>query len=280
MSVNQPLNVAYGLSQALLNVFPFPIQSTRNPGTGDKAQIGTLWVNKSLNEAYVLTSIVNNSATWLNLESSGGSGNFNSLMVTGPTVINATGTADTNIGCDGNPAGTASSGNINIGATINYNGITTIGGNGDTFIGPFSTNSVFVGATSCVTTLNGNNIKIGQTLADGPVGIGNGASGITLDGDVTGTGIIQTSGNIITTAGNLQVEGDITTATGNITLSGAAHYIELPGPVRILTGAGAPSNGIALHVGDMYINTTAATAATRIYVATGVGAWTNVTCAA
>lgn len=60
----------------------------------------------------------------------------------------------------------------------------------------------------------------------------------------------------------------------------SAPFVALPGPVYIYTGAGAPGNGLALHVGDMYINTTAASAVTRLYIATAASTWTNVTCAA
>lgn len=115
----------------------------------------------------------------------------------------------------------------------------------------------------------------------------------------------NTGGALVPAAGNVNIVGDGTTISvagagstltvglvaspvitgsltvnGSITLPTAATKIVLPGPVDIKSGAGAPATGLALHVGDMYINTTAATAATRIYVATAVGAWTNVTCAA
>jgi len=64
MSVRQQQNVAYGLSEALINVPLLPIVSNRVPTTNDKAAIGTLWIDKLQNQAYVLTSIVNNLATW------------------------------------------------------------------------------------------------------------------------------------------------------------------------------------------------------------------------
>jgi len=105
MSV-QPINlVAYGLTNALQNVFPFPIVSLRIPTTADKAQIGTLWVYKTGNAVYVLTSIVNNLANWVLLEVGGGAGVFASLAVTpgpisltGTTTINTAGAATTSIG--------------------------------------------------------------------------------------------------------------------------------------------------------------------------------------
>lgn len=74
MSVQLLPSVAYGLSQPLVGVFPFPIVSNRAPLTTDKAQIGTEWVQPSTNSVWFLASIVSNVATWVNV--SGGSASF------------------------------------------------------------------------------------------------------------------------------------------------------------------------------------------------------------
>lgn len=184
----QTLNkVAYGLSEALPEIFNSPIVTTRNPTTSDKAPIGQTWINKSTNSYFVLTSVVNNIATWVTGNS--GSGVFTTITASG----NITSTA-------GNIAATA--GSMSAGTTI-----------------------------------------------------------------TAGTGITATTGNV-------------TVTNGNVVFSAAATGISLPGPTTIRNGAGAPANGLAVNVGDIYINTTAATAATRIYVATAAGTWTNITCAA
>lgn len=65
MSVRLQNNVAYGLTDALLNVPLLPIVANRAPTTNDKAPIGTIWVFKAQNLAYVITSIVNDEATWV-----------------------------------------------------------------------------------------------------------------------------------------------------------------------------------------------------------------------
>jgi len=67
VSVRIQNNVAYGLSQPLIDTPLLPIVSNRAPGFNDKAPIGTIWVDKSQNTAYLLTSIVNNEATWVNI---------------------------------------------------------------------------------------------------------------------------------------------------------------------------------------------------------------------
>lgn len=65
MAINrQRQSVSYGLSQPLIGTPPEPIISTRVPATTDRAEIGTTWINKSANTAFVLASIVANSATW------------------------------------------------------------------------------------------------------------------------------------------------------------------------------------------------------------------------
>lgn len=222
--------VSYGLTQPLITEAPKPIVALRAPTTHDiNYALGTLWIQPkntssvAVNFAWVLTSIINNSASWLQIETGGGTGVFTALTVTGVSTLTGT----TNI-------------NITGAATTNI-------GNGGT----------------------------------GAVNIGNATGGVSITGatGVTGTltastGLIATTGGVTATAGNIDA------ADGNIVLGTAGTYISMPGPVFIYSGAGAPANGLALHVGDMYINTTAASATTRLYIATAASTWTNITCAA
>jgi len=240
MSVQIPSNLVYGFNQALTEAFPPPIISLRNPTTSDKTQIGRGWINTSANDAFVLTSIVNNSATWINV--GGGGGTFTSLTVT-PGPINLTGT--TNI----NTAGAAAT---NIGNILAGNGPTTILGSDVVIDG---TGILALGELTATT------INIGTSSA-GAISIGNGTA-ITITGETDVTGEITATGNIVSTGGNLL---------------GTA--LQLAGPISVLTGAGAPSAGLAAQVGDVYINTTAASATTRMYIATAASTWTNVSCAA
>lgn len=87
MSINIPqIPIAYGLYNALQGIGPLPIIATRNPTTSDKAVLGTVWANKTLNTAYVLTSVVNNLATWTSVSNTGAT--LASLTVTaGPTTL-------------------------------------------------------------------------------------------------------------------------------------------------------------------------------------------------
>jgi hypothetical protein len=69
MSTNYRSQVAYGLSQALIQEPPSPIIAQRAPTTSDKAAYGTIWVNQVTNTSYVLTSIESNISNWEQLGS-------------------------------------------------------------------------------------------------------------------------------------------------------------------------------------------------------------------
>ncbi len=308
MSVSQNTNIAYSLNQPLSEIFPRPIVSLRSPLSTDKAQIGTVWVNKTLNDAWVLTSIVNNSASWLGI--GGGSGSFTDLTVTGNADIGTSAGAIVNIGNDlGATAVTINSGSAPIAITSFSGDITVsgdnveIGATGDMDFYGIATSNFTLGAPTTTGT-----ITIGGTAQTGAITIGGGTGAQTLNLGTGGTGIktvniatgavanvttigtttasstltLRTpTGTPVTASNGLTATvGNITATNGNVVLSTAATYVQLPGPVKIMSGAGAPSNGLAVNVGDMYINTTAATSATRLYIATAASTWTNVTCAA
>jgi hypothetical protein len=84
----------------------------------------------------------------------------------------------------------------------------------------------------------------------------------------SGVGLTVSGGGATVTA------GDVTLTNGNLIISTAAKYVSLPGPVFVRSGAGTPAGGLALHAGDLYINTTPTGVTDRLFIATGVGAWT------
>ena len=110
---NVTQTVGYGLSTPLPVIPPIQIISNRNPTTADKAQIGQLWINSTGNAYYVLTSIVNNLATWVASSGGGGAGVFSSVEATSGNI-----TADV-----GNIVATA--GNV----TVTAGNITATAGN-------------------------------------------------------------------------------------------------------------------------------------------------------
>jgi hypothetical protein len=238
------LNEAYGLTQALIDVIPVPIISARNPTTSDRAQYGQMWINKTTGICFVMTKITANSYTWAQAAQTAASYTAAGAVSAGTTVTAGTTiTAGTGL--------TVTSGGAVItagGLLVSANGA-NITGNSQ-IAGTLTTGSVAVtGSLSTTTTcIVGTSMSAGTTV-------------------IAGTGLTVTLGNA-------------TLTNGNLIFTHAATGITLPGPTRIISGAGVPANGLAVNVGDIYINTTAATAVTRIYIATAASTWTNVTCAA
>lgn len=334
--------VAYGLTNALQPVFPFPIVALRAPTTADiKYPLGQIWIYKN-NASYILLAVVANAANWSEFQ---GSGSFTNLTVTGnftqsggTASINATGAGNTLINSTSN-TGTISIGNALSGAetiTVGTGNFSLVGGGNTISLGSdAAANTVSLGSTTngAITTVNGGNgtglgtaaivlqsatagdIQIGTTSQTGILYLAPSTAAHTVNlsaGANTGAQVVNISSgasganstvNILSGNGSAGTQtANILTGTRagvvNIGTGAAAHQITigsstasnlttlaspitaLPGPVYIYTGAGVPSNGLALHVGDLYINTTAATSTTRMYIATAASTWTNVTCAA
>ncbi len=83
---NNNLRVAYGQSQPLVDVFPFPIVSNRAPSANDRAALGQLWIDKLAGNSYVLTQIIANASTWVLIAVVAG-GPLNSLTTTDDGTI-------------------------------------------------------------------------------------------------------------------------------------------------------------------------------------------------
>lgn len=134
---------------------------------------------------------------------------------------------------------------------------------------------VFTTLTSSGNTTLGTGAGTTNTFGDS-------LNAVNVIGNATGNSTLQLNGigSGISLNGPVTSDDGITIQNGNLVLSTATNKITLPGPVNIMSGAGAPANGLAVNVGDMYINTTAASATTRLYIATAASTWTNVTCAA
>ena len=96
MSVSSFKYVAYGQNQGLIIEPPYPIIAKRIPGANDKAQVGTVWVDTITNQVFILASVRNNIATWVN--TAGGAGVFTSITVNpGPFTFTGTGAFTVNL---------------------------------------------------------------------------------------------------------------------------------------------------------------------------------------
>lgn len=208
MSVNnQYQNVAYGLNQALLAVAPLPIISQRPPTTADTAPLGQLWIDVPGNLAYVLTSIVANSATWVSI--AGGAGSFASLTVTpGPTSLTG---AFTVIG-NGNA--------IQIGNDAHTN-TTTIGS---------------VTSTSA-TTLQSGSGALHITSTNGPLTIDSGTGALGISTDAAATTVSFATGGAVkaVTLGSVTSTSSTTVQSG----SGSLNVTSTNGALTIDSGTGA-----------------------------------------
>jgi len=129
---------SYCRNQPEFRISQPPIIALRAPTTNDIGYaLGSLWIepkntsNVAVNSAWILTSVINNSATWQNI--SGGAGSFSSLTVVGATTltgltnINTTGAAVTNIGVGG--TGAVNLGNATGNTTISAGNLNVANGN-------------------------------------------------------------------------------------------------------------------------------------------------------
>jgi len=171
--------------------FP-PIVSKRSPTARDRAELGTIWINTVLNDAFILTSVIAGVSSWIN--AGGGSGTFSSLNVSGTALIGGAATFSSTI--------TAST---------------------------FGRGLVFSSAAGLLSSAAGTNgqVVIGATGAaplwasmassDGSVGIAVGAN--TIDLTVTGaTGSsFPTDGAVVTPlAGATSIVGDTNITTDGV----------------------------------------------------------------
>ncbi len=239
MSVFQPGNIAYGFSQALVGVFPPPILSQRDPTSADKASIGTVWINESDNDPFILTSIVDNTAVWVNLNSTF---SITDIITDDGTatpsggIINLLGGANIVTSASGDTIDVAVTPNINLPQTnaAGTQGVYQIAGFNFAFAYPIS--STFIGINAGNTTSNSllalNNVGVGKSALSGiTTGNSNTAVGqAALASCTTGLNNVAvgnlsmnaiTIGDTNIAIGNQALE-NITTGNDNITLGFAA----------------------------------------------------------
>lgn len=125
----QRQNVSYGLSQALIGVPAAPVISNRAPTTADKAELGTIWVNKTTDISYILSKVSAGTSTWYAVTTEGAA----------VTAVSFTATTGDITATAGNIVATA--GNI----TASVGDITATLGNIVAGVDSFATRSVIVG---------------------------------------------------------------------------------------------------------------------------------------
>jgi hypothetical protein len=150
-------------------------------------------------------------------------------------------------------------------------------------------NLVTLGTVTGAASLSLLSGTVGTTITStGPITVASGTGLIGISADAAATTVNIATGLAVktTTLGSLTGASQTTVQGGTSFLTLVTNGTILTTPLvnfngtHIYNGAGVPANALALAVGDMYINTTAATAATRLYIATAASTWTNVSCAA
>lgn len=116
MTKKKQKNLAYALGQPYVSIAAEPIVSTRDPKTTDSSELGTIWVNSRTANAYVLSQVRNNTATWQEF-GQGGAATFTNLTA---DSLETTGDI-TSTGADV----TAENGAVNV------NGVSVISNTGD-----------------------------------------------------------------------------------------------------------------------------------------------------
>lgn len=280
----QNYNVAAYTLNATTNLPPQPVIAKRAPVASDlNFALGTLWIYKTTNQTYVLTSVVNNASTWSLLEAGGSGGAFstlsstgNSTIATAASTVNSFGTGSGAVNTIGSAAG-ASGTTISVG-TGNFS-LDGVAGSIYTIGASTTTGTVAVGGSAQTGTITLGSSSGTNIVA---IGAGTGATTVNIAGGATNAKAVNIANGAVA---NVVVIGSTTGAasttinagSGNINLAGVL-ALSSAGP-QILFGAGVPSASVPK--GSLYINTSAVTAITRLYVATdAVGTWAAFTAAA
>ncbi len=194
--------VAYGLTQPGISIFPSPIASNRPPTTADKGQIGQTWTVVPLNDYYVLTSIVNNLATWQLVAAGGGA--LNTITTNGGVVapvagnINLVGGGATNI----TTSGAGATATVAVISSPSFAGTTTVA------TGLISTAGNIVATAGQVNA--GTSITAGTFVNAGTTG-------------TFGTGITSTLGNIVASSGN--ISATLGSVSANTTVTAGTNLV-------------------------------------------------------
>jgi hypothetical protein len=233
--------VGYGIDNALQSLAPQPIIANRAPTTSDTAPLGALWVWPAQDEAWILVSNANATATWNLIESSGGAGVFSSLLVN-PGPVTTQGTGAVNISADA----VATTINVGTGAAVKT---LTLGSQTGA-----SVTTIYGGSTGGMLIETGSGGDIVIDSGTGEIDISTDAAANTVKIATGAAAKALTLGSLNTTSATT-----INAGSGSLTLAAGVNTINIANDattstVNVGTGAGAKT----LNLGS--VNTTATTA--------------------
>ena len=230
--------VGYGLDNALQGLAPQPIIANRAPTTSDTAPLGALWVWPAQDEAWVLVSNSNATATWNLIESSGGAGVFSSLLVN-PGPVTTQGTGAVNISADAvattvNVATGGAVKSLTLGSTNGASATTLQSGSGNMIINSAAGTMLIESTNTAISVASGTGaINISNDAAATAVNLGTGAAAKTVIlgslSTTSATTINAGSGSLTLAAGSgtINIANDATTSTVNVGTGAGAKTLNL-----------------------------------------------------
>lgn len=262
MAPKQQFTTNYSTPQGLTVPNPKTIIASRAPATTDTGYFfGTIWVDKSAGNCYMLVAVSAGTATWAQLGGNTGAisaVNGTANQITANTVANvvtlsipatfiAPGSIASTTTLTGGTGITATTGNIvatagavNAGTTMTAGtGITATTGNIVATAGAVNAGTTMTAGTG-ITATTGNIVATAGAVN----------AGTTM---TAGTGITATTGNIAATAGAVSAgttvtagtgvtatTGNVTASAGNLVAAGAGNGITVP----VTTASGAASGTV------------------------------------
>ena len=250
----------YGLGSPLIDLAPAPIISRRAPGVHDQAELGSIWIDRVLNDVYVLTSVAAGASSWIGC--GGGAGAFVTVnattSVTTPRVFATTLVETPAVTSTGALTLTAAAAGA---MTFTASGIFDVNATGAATIdaASFSIDST----TASNVTVTG----VGQDLTLSSVG---GSVDIVASEDLATAVSITASG----------AASGVTMTTGTAGLLVNAPFIQL-GANKIYFGAGDPAAALGIALGDLYIRTDPTGANDRMWICTvALTTWVHIAASA
>jgi len=268
-------------------IYPAPIVSdTVSPGTTDHADIGTIWVNKSTNDAFILTDITANVASWQDISgisagatdgqvwigATGAAGGWANITSTGLSVT-VTNTANgINLEAAGVAALTTLDGDAGT-ATPLAGVIIIAGGTNITTAGAVGTLTVNLDASPSVagSLTAGTTITAGTAITAGvDLTMSTGDLTVTADTDAAQTIYLHANGGVSET---IELHSDLGTGTDSIhaysDVGGITLDSGLAGANSIIIDASDAAGGIDVDAGTGGINVAALNGAVAITSGTG-----------
>jgi hypothetical protein len=282
------------------------VSSSRAPGTSDKSDIGTIWINKSTDTAYILTSISSNLANWENftdevtavgtdgqlwIAATGAAAAWANLTSTGGSVTITNAANSINLEAAGVAALTSLDGDSGT-ATPVAGVINIVGGTNITTAGAGQNMTVNLDASpslaGSLTVADSITMSAGtlEVTADDNASqdiylLANGGVSETIEISVAqGTGVGSLDLNSV--AGGIDIDAGLASADAiNITASDAAGGIDIDagtggiainaanGAINIESGTGAVNVGADAAAHTVTVGSTNTTAATVVQSGTG-----------